>query len=132
MKRSAGLAGPGPVRPAPTAPSHWDYPFVDGLGRLADDVRGIFDAAGLIRDAAGLHNLITYSPDWSVWMGVQHPGEAGQWPHLDQLYARDSIDLVAFDNYLPLSDWTTRAASTRRTGWRPRPTGAAGRPGRTR
>ncbi len=78
-------------------------------------MRGIFDAAGLTRDAAAaLRNLITYSPDWSVWMGVQHQGEAGQWPHLDQLYGRDSIDLVAFDNYLPLSDWTTAGGGPRR------------------
>ncbi len=85
----------------------WDYPFVAGLMQLADDVRGIFDAAGLAKDAAGLHNLISYSGDWSDWMGVQHPGENGQWPHLDQLYAHTNIDLVCFDDYLPLSDWTT-------------------------
>jgi uncharacterized protein (TIGR02217 family) len=85
----------------------WDYPFVNGLIALSDDVRGVFDAAGLTKDLAGLHNLITYSADWSVWMGYQHPGEDGQWPHLDQLYAHGNIDIVSFDNYLPLSDWTT-------------------------
>ncbi len=63
--------------------------------QLADDVRGIFDAAGLTKDTANLHNLISYSADWSVWMGYQHPGENGQWPHLDQLYAHSNIDLVA-------------------------------------
>ena len=37
----------------------------------------------------------------------------------------DDIDLVGFDNYLPLSDWTTAtAASTRTTGSRPPPAGA--------
>ncbi|ACB96300.1 baseplate megatron protein TIM-barrel domain-containing protein [Beijerinckia indica] len=85
----------------------WDYPFVDGLMALASDVRAIFDSAGLMRDRAGLHNLITYSADWSVWMGVQHADSNGQWPHLDRLYDHDAIDLVAFDNYLPLSDWTS-------------------------
>ncbi len=85
----------------------WDYPFVAGLAQLADDVRGIFDAASLTRDAVRLKNLIAYSADWSDWMGVQHPDAAGQWPHLDQLYAHPSIDLVSFDNYLPLSDWTS-------------------------
>ena len=64
-------------------------------------------APGLTKDMTGLHNLISYSADWSVWMGYQHPGENGQWPHLDQLYAHDNIDIVSFDNYLPLSDWTT-------------------------
>jgi hypothetical protein len=86
--------------------ARWDYPFVAGLAQLADDVRSIFDAASLPRDPVNLKNLIAYSADWSVWMGVQHPGANGQWPHLDQLYAHSSIDLVSFDNYLPLSDWT--------------------------
>ncbi|MFZ0606855.1 MAG: glycoside hydrolase TIM-barrel-like domain-containing protein [Xanthobacteraceae bacterium] len=85
----------------------WDYPFVDGLIQLSDAVRGVFDAASLTKDTSGLHNLVSYSADWSVWMGVQHPGANGQWPHLDQLYGHDNIDLVCFDNYLPLSDWTT-------------------------
>ncbi|KTS07975.1 hypothetical protein SB2_02700 [Methylobacterium radiotolerans] len=114
------IRGPGWTRAGTTGADGtvtWDYPFVDGLGRLADDVRAIFDAAGLTRDAAALRNLITYSPDWSVWMGVQHPGEAGQWPHLDQLYGRDSIDLVAFDNYLPLSDWTTAGGGLDAANW---------------
>jgi hypothetical protein len=85
----------------------WDYPFVAGLAQLAADVRGVFDAAGLTKSPSGLTNLITYSADWSSWMGWQHPGENGQWPHLDSLYASTNIDFVAFDNYLPLSDWTT-------------------------
>jgi len=85
----------------------WDYPFVDGLIALAADVRSVFDEASLVKDKVALKNLISYSADWSVWMGVQH-GSDGQWPHLDQLYADENIDLVCFDNYLPLSDWTTR------------------------
>ena len=85
----------------------WDYPFVGGLAQLASDVRTVFDNAGLSRDTINLHNLIAYSADWSVWMGYQHPGENGQWPHLDQLYASPNIDFVSFDNYLPLSDWTS-------------------------
>jgi hypothetical protein len=90
----------------------WDYPFVNGLITLADDVRSIFDAASLTKDLAGLHNLISYAADWSSWMGVSHSASNpaspnGQWPHLDQLWAHSNIDLVCFDNYLPLSDWTT-------------------------
>ena len=95
----------------------WDYPFVDGLAQLATDVRGIFDGAGLARVATNLHNLIAYSADWSDWMGVQHPGANGQWPHLDQLYASPAIDLVSFDNYLPLSDWTTGTGGLDATNW---------------
>ena len=56
------------------------------MAQLASDVRSVLDGAGLTRDTTGLHNLVTYSADWSVWMGFQHPGAAGQWPHLDQLY----------------------------------------------
>lgn len=85
----------------------WDYPFIQGLIELADDVREVFDAASLAKNATGLHNLVSYAADWSTWMGYQHPGANGHWPHLDQLYGHANIDLVCFDNYLPLSDWTT-------------------------
>jgi len=101
----------------------WDYPFVDGLIQLADDVRAIFDAASLVKDIEGMHNLISYAADWSVWMGHQHPGANGQWPHLDQLYAHANIDLVCIDNYMPLSDWTTNAQGLDIVNWdRPAPT----------
>src|SRR5580704_11380795 len=103
----------------------WDYPFVAGLMQLADDVRSVFDSAGFTKDTVNLHNLISYSADWSVWMGYQHPGESGQWPHLDQLYGHGNIDLVCFDNYLPLSDWTTGDGGLDAHNWLvPAPTGA--------
>ncbi|WOJ88059.1 glycoside hydrolase TIM-barrel-like domain-containing protein [Methylocapsa polymorpha] len=95
----------------------WDYPFVQGLIQLSDDVREIFDAASLNKDTGGLHNLISYAADWSAWMGCQHPGENGQWPHLDQLYAHSNVDLVCFDNYLPLSDWTTGTGGVDVLNW---------------
>jgi uncharacterized protein (TIGR02217 family) len=102
----------------------WDYPFVAGLIQLADDVRSVFDGASLTKNTANLHNLIAYSADWSVWMGYQHPGENGQWPHLDQLYGHDNIDVVAFDNYLPLSDWTTGGGGLDAQNWlTPAPSG---------
>ena len=85
----------------------WDYPMVAALNALANDVRSTFDAAGYTKDLSTFENLVTYSSDWSSWMGWQHPGENGQWPHLDQLRANPSIDFVSFDNYLPLTDWTT-------------------------
>ena len=85
----------------------WDYPFVAGLAQLANDVRSVFDGSGFTKNLSTLSNLITYSADWSSWMGYQHPGANGQWPHLDSLWASSNIDLVAFDNYLPLTDWTT-------------------------
>ena len=85
----------------------WDYPMVAALNALANDVRTTFDNLGFARNSTALENLICYSADWSSWMGWQHPGENGQWPHLDQLYANPNIDFVSFDNYLPLTDWTT-------------------------
>ncbi|HET6377939.1 MAG TPA: glycoside hydrolase TIM-barrel-like domain-containing protein [Methylocella sp.] len=100
----------------------WDYPFVQGLIDLSDDVRSIFDAAGLTKDTAGLHNLISYAADWSSWVGYSHAGSNpaspnGQWPHLDRLWAHANIDLVCFDNYLPLSDWTSGAGGLDVLNW---------------
>jgi len=100
----------------------WDYPFVAGLTQLAADARGVFDAAGLTKNLAGLTNLIAYSADWSDWMGFQHPGANGQWPHLDSLYASTNIDFVAFDNYLPLSDWTSQGGLDAANWQAPAPT----------
>jgi len=103
----------------------WDYPFVQGLATLATDVRAILDSQGLTKNTTTLKNLISYSADWSSWMGFQHPGANGQWPHLDQLWAAAAIDLVGFDNYLPLSDWTTGAGALDVANWNaPAPTGA--------
>jgi uncharacterized protein (TIGR02217 family) len=103
----------------------WDYPFVAGLKALASDVRAIFDGRGLTKTIAALKNLITYSADWSDWMGFQHPGANGQWPHLDALWADPNIDVVGTDNYLPLSDWTTGDGGLDARTWlAPRPEGA--------
>jgi len=103
----------------------WDYPFVAGLMQLADDVRSVFDGAGYSKDTVNLHNLVSYSADWSDWMGYQHPGENGQWPHLDQLYGHGNIDLVCFDNYIPLTDWTTGDGGLDAQNWlNPAPSGA--------
>ncbi len=102
----------------------WDYPFVQGLQALAADVRAIFDGAGLTKTLSSLSNLISYSADWSDWMGNQHAGANGQWPHLDALWASANIDLVAFDNYLPLSDWTTGDGGLDAANWQaPAPSG---------
>ena len=103
----------------------WDYPFVAGLITLSDDVRSVFDGAGLTKNLSTLENLVTYSADWSSWMGWQHPGENGQWPHLDQLWAHSNIDVVSFDNYLPLTDWTTGGGGIDVLNWsEPAPSGA--------
>lgn len=102
----------------------WDYPFVAGLQALAGDVRDIFDRQGLTKNLSTLTNLVAYSADWSDWMGYQHPGENGQWPHLDSLFASTDVDLVGFDNYLPLSDWTTQGGLDVDNWSAPAPSGA--------
>ena len=98
----------------------WDYPFVAGLVALANDCRSVFDSAGLTKNLTARKNLIVYSPDWTQWMGAQHsgPGYSGIWPHLDSLYAASNIDLVAFDNYMPLADWTTGDGGLDAQNWR--------------
>ena len=60
-------------------------------------------------------------------MGWQHPGANGQWPHLDSLWASSNIDLVSFDNYLPLSDWTTGTGGVDATENWSRPPSGPGR-----
>jgi hypothetical protein len=103
----------------------WDYPFVAGLAQLASDVRSVFDGQGLTKNLSTLSNLVAYSADWSDWMGFQHPGANGQWPHLDALWASPNIDFVGFDNYLPLSDWTTGDGGLDAVNWlSPAPSGA--------
>ena len=95
----------------------WDYPAVTQLMSLINDSRSIFDGAGLTKNLASRQNLITYSTDWSQWMGVQHPGVSGIFPNLDPLYAMSNCDLVSFDNYLPMSDWTSGAGGLDAINW---------------
>src|SRR3984885_14806366 len=102
----------------------WDYPFVAGLQTLSNDVRSIFDGRSLTKNLSSLENLVAYSADWSNWMGFQHPGENGQWPHLDALWATSNIDIVGLDNYLPMSDWTTGEEGLDQLNWlEPAPSG---------
>jgi uncharacterized protein (TIGR02217 family) len=106
----------------PNGHAVWDYPFVAGLIQLAADVRATFDSAGLTKNLTTYNNLIAYSPDWSSWNGWQHADANGQWPHLDSLFASPNIDLVSFDNYLPLSDWTLDGGGLDCANWNaPRP-----------
>ena len=69
---------------------------------------------GCAQEPGDASNLIAYSADWSDWMGWQHAGANGQWPHLDALWASSNIDLVGFDNYLPLSRLDDRRRRPRR------------------
>jgi uncharacterized protein (TIGR02217 family) len=125
------IRGPSWTPAGTGSPPTWDYPFLYGslgLMELADEVRHIFDTASLTKDTVNLHNLVAYAADWSSWMGYQHtnsnPSNPGQWPHLDQLWSHSNIDLVCFDNYLPISDWTTGGGGLDTVTWSlPKPSG---------
>lgn len=71
------------------------FPAVEAYIGLAAEVRA------LLPDAK-----ITYAADWSEYFGY-HPqdGSADLFFHLDALWADDNIDMIAIDNYMPLSDW---------------------------
>ena len=104
MKSFAGRTGRKAGQTDGSGNAIWDYPMVAALNTLANDVRSTFDAAGYTKDLSTLSKTsITYSPDWSSWMGWQHPGENGQWPHLDQLRANPNIDFVVL-RQLPAAD----------------------------
>ena len=104
------LRGPGWTKPGRVDGSGnavWDYPMVAQLNGLANDVRTTFDSAGLTKnlDNSGEpHHLFGRLVELD---GLAARGANGQWPHLDQLWANPNIDFVSFDNYMPLSDWTT-------------------------
>jgi hypothetical protein len=72
------------------------FPFVQRLVTLADDVRAIL----------GSGTKLTYGADWSEYFGY-HPGDGSGdvYFHLDPLWASDAIDAVGIDNYMPLTDF---------------------------
>ncbi|WP_348533600.1 glycoside hydrolase TIM-barrel-like domain-containing protein [Hyphomicrobium sp. CS1GBMeth3] len=78
-----------------------DYPFVDALVALAEDVK----------DILGPDALVTYAADWSEYFGHQPADGSGDVHfHLDPLWSSDAIDAVGIDLYWPLSDWRDGAA----------------------
>ncbi len=71
------------------------FPAVDQLIALAAEVRALLPAT-----------KITYAADWSEYFGYQpQDGTGDVFFHLDALWADDNIDVVAIDNYMPISDW---------------------------
>jgi GTA TIM-barrel-like domain/Putative phage tail protein len=73
-----------------------DFPFVDALVGLAQDVRGVLRPG----------TKITYAADWSEYFGHQpQDGSGDVYFHLDPLWATEAIDAVSIDVYWPLSDW---------------------------
>ncbi len=72
------------------------FPFVGQLEMLAADVRTILGPA----------TKISYAADWSEYFGYQPDDGSGDvFYNLDSLWADANIDMVAIDNYLPLTDW---------------------------
>lgn len=72
------------------------FPFVDGLIRLAREVRAIL----------GPDTKISYAADWSEYFGFHPQSNPGDvYFHLDPLWADDAVDFIGIDNYMPLSDW---------------------------
>ena len=72
------------------------YPFVAALRSLAADVKSVLGAA----------TRVSYAADWSEYFGHQPADGSGDvFFHLDPLWADENVDMVAIDNYMPLSDW---------------------------
>ena len=73
-----------------------DFPFVDALVGLAEDVRAI----------AGGGTKLTYAADWTEFAGYRPDDGSGDVHfNLDKLWANDAIDAVGIDNYMPLTDF---------------------------
>ena len=70
------------------------FPAVAALVSLLHDVRSIL----------GPTVKLTYAADWSEYFGY-NDGAGNRYFHLDPLWSDDDCDLVAIDNYMPLSDW---------------------------
>ena len=73
-----------------------DFPFVDKLVGLAEDVRAITGSA----------TKLTYAADWTEYAGYRpDDGSGDAYFNLDKLWANDAIDAVGIDNYMPLMDF---------------------------
>ncbi len=93
---------------------------------LADDVRAIFDGQGLTKDLRGPARTSSPIPPTgrTGWAGSTRAKTANG--RISTLCGRSpNIDFVGFDNYLPLSDWTTGDGGLDAVNWlQPAPVGA--------
>ncbi|MCQ0989598.1 baseplate multidomain protein megatron [Jiella marina] len=71
------------------------FPFVEGLIAIAEAVKALMP-----------EGVVSYSADWSEYFGY-HPddGSGDVFFNLDPLWASPAIDVIAIDDYLPLTDW---------------------------
>jgi hypothetical protein len=73
-----------------------NFPFVDKLVGLAEDVRAI----------VGSGTKLTYAADWTEFASYRPDDGSGDVHfNLDKLWANDAIDAVGIDNYMPLTDF---------------------------
>jgi hypothetical protein len=73
-----------------------DFPFVDKLVDLAEDVRAI----------VGSGTKLTYAADWTEYASYRpNDGSGDVYFNLDKLWANEAIDAVGIDNYMPLMDF---------------------------
>ncbi|UFK26775.1 gene transfer agent [Roseobacter phage RDJL6] len=76
------------------------YPGVNALVSLLEDVRTIFDNAGL----TGVQ--LSYAADWSEYHSHRPSDGSGDvYFNMDAIWGHADCDYVAIDNYMPLSDW---------------------------
>ncbi|MGY6536662.1 MAG: baseplate multidomain protein megatron [Pararhodobacter sp.] len=84
------------------------FPAVAALRLLLADVRAML----------GPEVKLTYAADWSEYWGY-NDGQGNRYFHLDPLWADDDCDVIAIDNYMPLSDWREGDDhADARAGWR--------------
>ncbi|ADM09681.1 gene transfer agent (GTA) orfg15, like protein [Parvularcula bermudensis HTCC2503] len=83
-----------------------------GLTRLRDDtgahpaVDRLRQLAAAVRQILGPDVQLSYAADWTEY-GAYHPddGSGDVLFPLDSFWADEAVDLVAIDNYMPLTDW---------------------------
>lgn len=73
-----------------------NFPAVSKLRDLAAEVKGLL----------GSGTKVSYAADWSEYHSYRPSDGSGDvYFHLDPLWSDANVDLIAIDNYLPLSDW---------------------------
>lgn len=76
------------------------YPGVTAFSTLINDVKAIFNAAGLS------HVQISYAADWSEYHSHRPDDGSGDvFFNMDPLWMNANCAYIAIDNYLPMSDW---------------------------
>lgn len=76
------------------------YPGVTAFNTLINDVKAIFNAAGLS------HIQVSYAADWSEYHSHRPDDGSGDvFFNMDPIWSNPNCAYVAIDNYTPISDW---------------------------